>query len=251
MSENLIQDSSGTPLSDWQRSNRLAHTPWVDARQLCPPGSRLVVVAPHPDDEILMCGGLLSDFRGREHELLMISVTDGEGSHPASAHWSPQRLREQRPLESRAALQRLGLDVDAIGWQRLSLQDSAVGEDESLLFNHLCQLLTPDDRLLTTWRDDGHCDHEAVGRACADAAKACQAHLLEVPVWAWHWASPEDPRLPWSRARRLELDQDSQQRKRDAIAAHVSQIQSDAGQPPVLSTAILQCLLQPFELVFV
>lgn len=250
MTQNLIQ-GSGTPWADWQYSTRLAHTPWISGGQLCPEGCRLVVVAPHPDDEILTSGGLLSTFRGREHDVLMISVTDGEASHPDSRHWSKQRLREQRPQESRDALQRLGLDVDAIGWQRLGLKDSAVARDETVLVNQLCQLLTPTDRLLTTWRGDGHCDHEAAGRACAEAAQECRVQLLEVPVWAWHWATPEDPRLPWSRARRLELDEDSQRRKRHAIAAHVSQVQGDAGQPPVLSPVILQCLLQPFELVFI
>jgi LmbE family N-acetylglucosaminyl deacetylase len=33
-------------------------------------------------------------------------------------------------------------------------------------------LLKPGDLLLTTWRGDGHCDHEAAGRACAQAAQA-------------------------------------------------------------------------------
>ena len=251
MTENLIQNSSGTSWSDWQGSTRLANTPWISADQLCPAGARLIVVAPHPDDEILMCGGLLSGFRGREHELLMVSVTDGEGSHPGSNRWSPQRLRERRPQESRDALQRLGLNVGAVAWQRLSVQDGAVARDECALVNHLCQLLTPQDRLLTTWRGDGHCDHEAVGRACAEAARERQVPLLEVPVWAWHWAEPEDARLPWLRARRLKLDKDSLRHKCHAIAAHNSQLKGDGGRPPVLSTAFLQCLLQPFELVFI
>lgn len=251
MTDNLIQNSRGTSWREWQGSSRLANTPWIGAEQLCPAGARLIVVAPHPDDEILMCGGLLSGFRGREHELLMISVTDGEGSHPDSSRWSPERLRERRPQESREALQRLGLDVDAVAWQRLSLQDSAVARDERALVNHLCQLLEPQDRLLSTWRSDGHCDHEAVGRACAEAARECRVALMEVPVWAWHWADPEDTRLPWLRARRLKLDDDSQRRKCHAIAAHNSQLRSDGGRPPVLSPAILQCLLQPFELVFI
>lgn len=251
MTENLIQNSSGTSWSDWQGSTRLANTPWISADQLCPAGARLIVVAPHPDDEILMCGGLLSGFRGREHKLLMVSVTDGEGSHPGSNRWSPQRLRERRPQESRDALQRLGLNVDAVAWPRLSLQDGAVARDERALVNHLCQSLAPQDRLLTTWRNDGHCDHEAVGRACAEAARERQVPLLEVPVWAWHWAEPEDARLPWLRARRLKLDKDSLRHKCHAIAAHNSQLKGDGGRPPVLSTALLQCLLQPFELVFI
>lgn len=243
-------DRPATPAAEWQHSAHLARATWIEPEQLCPPGQRLIVVAPHPDDEILACGGLLASLRGRERDLLLISVTDGEASHPGSNHWTEHRLRRQRPQESRHALQRLGLDVQALEWQRLGLKDTAVARDEAYLVNHLSQLLQAGDQVLCTWRGDGHCDHEAVGRACAQAAQARGAQLLEVPVWAWHWAEPEDPRLPWQRACKLRLDHDALQRKQQAIAAHVSQMASDDGHPPVLPAATLECLMQPFELVF-
>lgn len=250
MTPNLIQASDGTRWADWQQSAHLARATWINPEQLCPPGTRLVVVAPHPDDEILACGGLLCSFSGREQDLVLISVTDGEGSHPGSSHWTEHRLRRDRPLESRHALQRLDLSVTDLDWRRLNLKDSTVAHDEAFLVNHLNQLLKPGDVLLTTWRNDGHTDHEAVGRACAQAAQARQARLVEVPVWAWHWASPDDARLPWSRAHRIQLDQAAVARKQQAIAAHVSQMEADDGHPPVLPAALLECLLQPFELVF-
>lgn len=249
MSDDPIKTSSGTPWSQWQQAAHLARATWITPDQLCPPGRRLVLVAPHPDDEILMAGGLLAGFRGREQDLLLISVTDGEASHPGSRQWSEHRLRRQRPLESRQALQQLGLDLAQLDWHRLHLKDGAVPRDEAFLVNHLGQLLKTDDLLLTTWRGDGHADHEAVGRA---AAQACQAHkvkLAEVPVWAWHWARPDDPRLPWPRAHRIALDETRLARKRQALSAHLSQLQADGERPPVLKPALLECLLQPFELV--
>ncbi|OAI88321.1 PIG-L deacetylase family protein [Pseudomonas putida] len=249
MSEDLFRGPATTP-AQWQQSAHLARATWITPEQLCPPGRRLIVVAPHPDDEILACGGLLASLRGREQDLLLISATDGEASHPGSQQWTEHRLRRQRPQESRNALHRLGLDLQALDWQRLSLKDTAVARDEAYLVGHLGQLLRPDDLLLCTWRGDGHCDHEAVGRACAQAAQAKGATLLEVPVWAWYWAQPEDPRLPWERACKVQLDADAVQRKQQAIAAHVSQIESDGERPPVLPAETLECLMQPFELVF-
>lgn len=251
MTQNLIQASAGTRWADWQHCAHLARATWINPEQLCPPGTRLVVVAPHPDDEILACGGLLCSFSGREQDLVLISVTDGEGSHQDSAYWTEHRLRRDRPLESRHALQRLDLSLNELDWRRLNLKDSAVARNEAFLVNHLNQLLKPGDVLLTTWRGDGHSDHEAVGRACAQAAQARQARLVEVPVWAWHWASPDDPRLPWPRAHRIQLDKAAVARKQQAIAAHVSQMEADEGRPPVLPPALLECLLQPFELVFI
>lgn len=243
-------EGPATRPEQWQHSAHLARATWIEPAQVCPPGQRLVVVAPHPDDEILACGGLLTSLRGREQELLLISVTDGECSHPGSTYWTEHRLRRQRPQESLNALKRLGLDVQALNWQRLHLKDTAVARDEAFLVNHLSQLLQAGDRLLCTWRGDGHSDHEAVGRACAQAAAAKAVALLEVPVWAWYWASPEDHRIPWQRAHKIRLDAAALQRKQHAIAAHVSQIEPDEGRAPVLPRATLESLMQPFELVF-
>ncbi|MGJ7549886.1 PIG-L deacetylase family protein [Pseudomonas alloputida] len=250
MNTNLIQSSDGTPWAEWQQAAHLARATWVTPQQLCPPGRRLVLIAPHPDDEVLMAGGLLTYFRGREDELLLISATDGEASHCGSEHWTEHRLRRQRPLESRQALQQLDLDLNRLDWRRLNLKDGALPREEAFLVNHLTQALRPDDLLMATWRNDGHGDHEAVGRAAAQAAQARKTQLIEVPVWAWHWAQPDDPRLPWPRAHRIQLDDTALARKRQALAAHVSQLEPDGPRPPVLPARLLDCLLQPFELVF-
>ncbi|RCL24161.1 acetylglucosaminylphosphatidylinositol deacetylase [Pseudomonas sp. AFG_SD02_1510_Pfu_092] len=250
MNESLIQPGAGTPWAAWQHSAHLARATWLDRRQLCPPGRRLVLIAPHPDDEILMAGGLLADFKGREQDLVLISATDGEASHPGSGEWTQHRLRRKRPQESRLALQQLALDTSKLDWRRLNLRDGQLPREEAFLARHLAQLLKPDDLLLATWRGDGHCDNEAVGRAAAYAAAARQVQLAEVPVWAWHWAQPDDPRLPWPRAHRLQLDEGQLARKRQALAAHASQLEPDGDNPPALPGNLLECLLQPFELMF-
>lgn len=249
MTDDPISNSSGTPWRQWQQAAHLARATWIAPDQLCPPGRRLVLVAPHPDDEILMAGGLLAGFAGREHDLLLISVTDGEASHPGSSQWTEHRLRRHRPLESRQALQLLGLDLAQLDWQRLHLKDGAVPRDEAFLVNHLSQLLKADDLLLTTWRGDGHADHEAVGRAAAQACQARKVQLAEVPIWAWHWARADDPSLPWPRAHRIALDETRLARKRQALSTHLSQLQPDGERAPVLKPTLLECLLQPFELV--
>jgi len=247
----LIQ-GAGTSLAQWQASRALQAVPSLPRELILPLGRRLVVVAPHPDDEVLMCGGLLASLASDATCMLMISVTDGEGSHPGSSLWPTERLGAERPRESARALAHLGLDAQRLDWLRLGFADSAVGESETQLVQQLCALIRPDDQVLTTWRHDGHCDHEAVGRACASACRTRQAHLLEVPVWAWHWAEPEDHRLPWLRARKLLVAPRFLVRKRRAIAAHQSQLLADpsTGRPAILPPAVLERLLQPFELVF-
>jgi LmbE family N-acetylglucosaminyl deacetylase len=247
--ENLIR-AAGTTLAEWQTSPALACVPIISHRQLIPEGQRVVVVAPHPDDEVLGCAGILIGMKGREADVVMVAVTDGEASHPGSREWTPARLRQRRPLESLLAIDRLGLDGHALNWQRLGMPDSGVAGQEEQLVERLLAVIRPGDRVISTWRLDGHCDHEATGRAAARAVSARKACLIEVPVWAWHWARPQDPRIPWARAHRLMLDAQALVLKRRAIEAHVSQITTDGGAPAVLNQQTLERLLQPFELVF-
>ncbi len=243
----------GTPLRAWQGSTQVAGLPLISVQELVPEGHRAVIVAPHPDDEVLGCGGLLQGLAALGRDLQLVSVTDGCASHPGSSRWPAQRLGRVRAQESAEALQRLGLPVRRLPWLRGGFADSQVHQREDELCEFIQRNLQPRDVVFTTWREDGHCDHEAVGRACARAARAVGAHLVELPVWTWHWATPEDPRVPWHRARKIALAPQALARKRHALHAFTSQLEGDpqVDLPPVLPPYVLERLLQPFEVVFV
>lgn len=244
---------AGTPLQAWQASRSLAAVPPITLDALVPDNARVIVVAPHPDDEVLAFGGLLAGLVEREIGITLVSVTDGEGSHPDSEAWPTHRLRKTRRQESREAMELLGFSAEKLDWHYLNLPDGAVAAHMLALEAQLGNIARPGDCLLTTWRGDGHCDHEAVGAAVAACARRRGARLIEAPVWAWHWATPEDARLPWPGARKLLLDDQRLAAKRSAVLAHLSQLQNDPSTQagPVLDSAVLDRLLQPFELFFI
>ncbi len=70
----------------------------------------LVVIAPHPDDESLACGGLIAEAHAEGRPVRVVIVSDGTGSHPASKTYPRARLRELRENEAREAVAELGLD---------------------------------------------------------------------------------------------------------------------------------------------
>lgn len=70
---------------------------------------RLVVVSPHPDDEVLACGALIALHVARGGPATVIAVTDGEASHRGDPLWSPESLANARRAERRLGLARLGL----------------------------------------------------------------------------------------------------------------------------------------------
>jgi len=243
---------SGTSLHAWKQSKSLAQLPVISADLLVPPGSRAVIIAPHPDDEVLGCGGLMQQLAQLGRPLQLISVTDGSASHPGSHIWPVERLSVIRPQESAEALHRLDLPLHSLKWIRGGFADTAVAREEHKLTTFIARYLRPTDVVFSTWDHDGHCDHDAVGRASAKAAETVGAQFHEVPVWAWHWAQPEDDLIPWQRARKILLDPATVARKRYATYAFASQLQGDPeiGLPPVLANHVLERLLQPFEVVF-
>lgn len=242
----------GTSLQQWQSSRRLAELPTIDVLDLVPLGSRAVIIAPHPDDEVLGCGGIMQLLAAAGRPLQLISVTDGSASHPGSQRWTVERLSVVRPQESAEALRRLGLPMHSLKWLRGGFTDTQVAAEETGLSEFIAGYLHANDVVFTTWREDGHSDHEAVGRASVEAARRVGATCHELPVWTWHWATPEDATVPWERARKILLSPTHIARKRHAAHAFASQLEGDrdVGLGPVLAPYVLDRLLQPFEVVF-
>lgn len=244
-----IDPGDGTCEAAWRSWLRRRALPRMPARALVPPGQRIVVVAPHPDDEVLMVGGLLALLAAEGRPMLVVAVTDGEASHPGSHDWPPERLAEARPAESARALECLGADARVA---RLRLPDGGVAAHVGHLTACLHALLRPGDAVFTTWRLDGHPDHEATARATQSAAQARSAQLFEVPVWGWHWAAVGDARMPWARARVVPLARQVLRRKHAAMQAFATQWACDpsCAETPVLRPSTLQRAARPFELVF-
>lgn len=219
----------------------------LDMPGLPPAPGRAVVVAPHPDDEVLGVGALMTVLAAAGTRLDVLAVTDGEASHPGGSLPRPA-LAKRRRGETRAALRVLGVPAEV---RHLHLPDGGGGTLARPVSDAL--ILEPGDWLIGPWVGDGHPDHEAVGLGCARAAGQDGALLLGYPVWAWHWASPGDPRVPWDAAVRLDYPPEVSARKAAAIAEFGSQIAPVGPTPadaPVLSPDVLDHFARPYEVLF-
>ena len=242
----VIEPLAGTDESSWATWPAPASWPHLDVAALA--RRRVVVLAAHPDDEVLGVGGLLARLAAQAGELVLVWASDGEASHPTSTAPVVRRMGAVRRSESAVAAERLGL----AGAERhlLGLPDGRLGDREDELVRHLADRVGDGDVLLAPWSGDGHPDHEACGRA----AGRLGATLLEYPVWAWHWAGPGDRRVPWSRARRVDLDEEAMTRKAAAMACFRSQVEPIGSAPadgPVLPGRALAHFRRAYETVLV
>ena len=56
---------SSLPGQIWNSAPQLDNIPVIGTQSLVPPGARAVVIAPHPGDEVVTCGGLLQLLSAR------------------------------------------------------------------------------------------------------------------------------------------------------------------------------------------
>lgn len=238
----------GTPEAQWQDWLRGHPLRRGTTAGLLQAGGALHVIAPHPDDEILGCAGIMRQAARLGMTVHVWAVTDGEASHPGSQHWPPERLACTRTQESEHALRLLGVPARR---HRLMIPDGGVQTHAAQLTQRLAEVLTPGDTVITPWRLDGHPDHEAVARASLLAAKACACLCLEVPIWGWHWMAPRQGHFPTPRARCIALSADDLLAKVRAIQAFRSQLEPDphTDSPPILPAYALARLQRPFEVV--
>jgi LmbE family N-acetylglucosaminyl deacetylase len=204
------------------------------------PGARLMVLAPHPDDESLAAGGLIQRALAYGVPVDVVFVSDGENNP-----W-PQRLLERRIWigarqrtawgqrrrgEADAALRALG--AERVGVHRLGWPDGGVTwmllHDTAAMLAVMRGLVERVRPTLLVLPDlvDRHPDHSALHVLTEmvfqtlppDSRPACLGYLL-------HGRS--QPGVP-GRAL-FALDGDERARKRAAIEAHASQTALSRGR---------------------
>lgn len=202
-----------------------------------------LVIAPHPDDETLGCGGLIARLCASGAKVRVVAVTDGENAYPDDALRDDEtETRGTRAREQMAALAKLG--AGAVEVYRLGLTDSGVGGQEEELVALLEPLVTGATHVIAPWPQDFHPDHEACGRAAQRVARACGARLTYWFFWTWHRGTVE--LLDGLALVRLSLSEDEQRRKREALACHGSQLAHAEGGP-ILPEDLREPAYRPFE----
>lgn len=181
----------------------------------------LLVLAPHPDDESLGCGALLTKGFARPGAHVVV-LTDGAASHPGSQAVSPSQLAAIRRGETEDAVGHLGGSARDITF--LAAPDSGLEASAEMVARVLDLALTGGYGLLAAPSPlDPHCDHEAAAAIGAAVARRVPGlRVVFYPVWSrWHGGG-RAPVPPGTVARRLPVGTRAVAKAR-AIAAHRSQ----------------------------
>jgi len=211
----------GTSASVWQADARMATRPQLGWDGV----AGVLVVAAHPDDEILGAGGLIAEAERRGLPVEVVVATDGAASGEPG-------IAARRSAESSAAIRVLAPSARVV---ELGLPDGCTDEYRDQLRTGLVEVIagrSSDTLLVAPWTGDGHRDHRVVGEEVA--ALADGRRMLGYPIWMWHWAEPDDAETPWRELVSLAVDP---RLKASALAHFTSQIEGD---DPMLRPEFLQ-----------
>ncbi len=146
---------------------------------------RVLVVAPHMDDEAIACGGTLLLHRelGSEVRVAFVSDSSTGARDPALA----DRIRAIRHAEMEQVAAALGL----AGVVEFGFPDGALVRHETAIAERLADLLrdfTPDE-VFCPFPVDAHADHQAVALATARAARLAgwRGEIVAYEVWSALW----------------------------------------------------------------
>lgn len=177
-------------------------------------GLRALVLAPHPDDESIGCGGTIRRITRSGGTVDVVYLTDGAGGFREGDGASPRdviELRATRRREGEVACQRLGV-------RKIEFFDAQDGE-----LNRRLDLAPRLGALLRTgeyevvfcpWPFDDHDDHRAAFRIWRAALTATP---VAVETWLYEVWSP----LLANRVVDITAEVEA---KREAIRAHESQL---------------------------
>jgi LmbE family N-acetylglucosaminyl deacetylase len=225
---------------------------------------RVLVVAPHPDDETLGCGGAIALLTAHGCSVHILVVSDGTQSHPNSRQYPASILQQVRAAETQCAMARLGVTSDRITF--MELPDGAVPaitttllargstNDFSAAVDRVrCDLTAINPQtIFLPWRTDPHPDHRATWQIvqAALAQTTLAPRSIEYPIWDWDPNQRGSSHSAAMSAWRLDISE-VVDRKQQAIAAYRSQTTGLIADDPTgfrLTPEMLANFTHPWEI---
>jgi LmbE family N-acetylglucosaminyl deacetylase len=211
----------------------------------------VLVLAPHPDDESLGCGGMIAQACAACAEVHVAILTDGTQSHPRSSAYPAPRLKALREQEAAEAVAVLGVPPGRLTF--LGYPDAAAprrGPALSQAATRFAAFTRERDirTVCATWRYDPHADHLAAHRIASAGASLGGYRLLSYPVWGWMLGG--STWLPRMKVAGFRLDITGVlPAKRRAIACHRSQMTDLVADDDTfrVPAGLLEACERPFE----
>ncbi len=177
-------------------------------------GDNIVIISPHPDDEVLGCGGMITYLRQNRRKVSVIFLTHGE--HLTKSIDEETLANERRNLTDRAMLA-IGEPVDDISF--LNFGDGKINAENPEV-SRLIKILDriEPSAIFIPHHFEGWNDHVQANLIIHSYIKGKQIKIYEYCVWFWY-TMPFDKifSIRWRDARIFKMSRRIRNTKLNAI----------------------------------
>lgn len=186
-----------------------------------------IIIAPHPDDEIIGCAGLMQRALKEGKQVDVVILSGGEKSHSGCCHIDEKTLVEARRNLSRQAAQVVGLPLEQLHF--LNYPDGGITYNHAET-NRLKKLITEikPTALFIPHKGEGWSDHVEAGRIIKKLTGDCtDIQLYEYCVWFWYYNVWD---IDWKNARLVKMSKKEYQCKLKAMDTYITPL-APCGKP--------------------
>ncbi len=214
-------------LKDYVRRGRIVwlHFKARRLKEIDLPFGTTVIVAPHPDDEVFGCGGLMQRLTAQGHEVHIVFMTGGEGSHRNCCELPEDQIKEARRKLACQINPMLGVEVSHLHF--LNYPDGGIKKEsgETMHLKELMELLNPSTIFVPHW-GEGWPDHIQTSSILKEIISN-DVKIYEYCVWMWYYSVWH---LDWEQAQILRMTTLEHQQKLKAINYYTITM-APCGQP--------------------
>jgi len=146
---------------------------------------QVLIVAPHPDDEVIGCGGLIARLTAEGRAPHVVILTGGEGSHRGCCDVAPAEMIQARRGLTRKALQILGVPAENI--HELNYPDGGISAEhpQTEELRRLIAEIQPQSVFVPHW-GEGWPDHVRTAEIVKSIVPQ-DVEVWEYCVWMWFY----------------------------------------------------------------
>lgn len=185
--------------------------------QSCNKINKLLILAPHPDDEVFGCSGLIQQQIISGREVYIIFMTRGETSHSNCCNIDKEVLKSERAKLTDNALSLLGVKQHNIF--RLSYPDGSLSycSEESRKLKSLINQINP-DAIFVPHSGEGWNDHIETQNIAMELIKDKNIELYAYCVWFWYYNVWN---IDWKNAFTISMSKKQLKQKNQAIDTYI------------------------------
>lgn len=150
---------------------------------------RVIVFAPHPDDEILGCGGTIAKKVNEGYDIFIVFLTDGRNHflnvYGITSDPTPDEYKIIRANEAKRALNSLGVDENNLLF--LNFEDGLLGKNKEVVQKNIIRLMNDISPIEIYFPRKGetHPDHHITNIIIQNAIKISNSNPIGYQYSIW------------------------------------------------------------------